>query len=566
MNYSNCFPADWIGKKLVRVNDSCYFVNGDSTKQVAVPFGHKGVSARWLPNGVLRIDTDSNVNYFFVGSQRFFEAYGDETEPHDIRAYKKAVEECQRYRAEEGGKNVSNKDRHSNNNNELDDISGNKNRGRTGLGAIVAGAGAAIGSAKKAIQEYRSIDDTSFLEEASEKIFDDMQNSWEKYNKPVDYGNWLEETPFDKEMREYDESLKKAKIEISKVLREYQHQCDFLLIGLSMMLGVNKKDIKYACEMFWNPMGQYSDREIEKWTELFYEILQGERFTDQEIDRFKQMVNQQSEQDRPEVKQIKRSTKITNSQKENVGEDMLERRNAFELLNTSKKEQTNCNDKKDEKDNERKQITVEQPSKKKKTTKSNVPAKDTEDGDKYTDLINSGFKKENCDEELLKPKNAFDLITKGKNKQISYYKNKWNDSMWKRDHELKKKIKHEIVRIEEKAIELLSYDEKLNKLIQSGKSTGFWGFGGSKEVNDVKSRMKTIKERISEYKDKLMEALDDLDSCEEKIQEYSDELYELTNLKKYTEFKRLEGKGMSVARQLAKCKIDPSNLKTIFEL
>jgi len=217
----------------------------------------------------------------------------------------------------------------------------------------------------------------------------------------------------------------------------------------------------------------------------------------------------------------------------------------------------------DEEEKDTKQIVAASPAiTPKQTSKSKITVND----EKYDDLIISGFKKVSSDEELLKPKNAFDLITKGKNKQITYYKNKWNDSMWKRDHELKKKIKHEIVRIEEQTITLLSYNEKLNTLIQSGKSTGFWGFGGSKEVNDVKSRMKTIKERISEYKDKLMEALDDLDSCEEKIQEYSDELYELTNLKKYTEFKRLEGKGMSVARQLAKCKIDPSNLKTIFEL
>ena len=71
------------------------------------------------------------------------------------------------------------------------------------------------------------------------------------------------------------------------------------------------------------------------------------------------------------------------------------------------------------------------------------------------DLISLGFKKEKSEKELLKPKNMFDLVTKGKNKQISYYKNKWNDSMWKLDHELKKKIKTEIVRIEEESVKLI---------------------------------------------------------------------------------------------------------------
>lgn len=135
---------------------------------------------------------------------------------------------------------------------------------------------------------------------------------------------------------------------------------------------------------------------------------------------------------------------------------------------------------------------------------SNVAQEKIVSDERYPDLQSVGFEKEDSSADLLKPKNTFDLITKGKNKQISSCKKKWNDSMWKLDHELKGKVLHEIIRIEEDAIKLVSYDDKLNALIQSGKSAGFWGFGASKEVNAVKSQMSRVKERISDHIDKLV--------------------------------------------------------------
>ena len=198
--------------------------------------------------------------------------------------------------------------------------------------------------------------------------------------------------------------------------------------------------------------------------------------------------------------------------------------------------------------------------------KATVAQRGRVNDEKYEDLQSAGFEKEDSSDDLLKPKNAFDLGTKGKNMQISYYKKKWNDSMWKLDHELKGKVLHEIVRIEEDTMNLVSYDDKLNALIQSGKSTGFWGFGASKEVNDVKFQISCIKERISEHIDKLDEVLDKIEECEDNIKEYSEELYELTEREKYNNVEPLDGQGISIARQLIKCKINPLNLKRIFGL
>lgn len=104
-NYSNCFPESWIGKEPVKVSDGAYYIGNDCTKQVIINNYGKCVYATWLSNGVLRVDTDNNVKLFFVGSQRFFIAYGDETEPHDKNGYEKAVRECQRLREEEKEQN-----------------------------------------------------------------------------------------------------------------------------------------------------------------------------------------------------------------------------------------------------------------------------------------------------------------------------------------------------------------------------------------------------------------------------------------------------------------------------
>lgn len=107
MNDSKCFPESWIGKEPVKVGDGAYYFGNDSTKQLILPDGYgKGVNATWLSNGVLRVDTDTNdVKLFFVGSQSFFPAYKDETEPHDKNGYEEAVRECQRLREKERERN-----------------------------------------------------------------------------------------------------------------------------------------------------------------------------------------------------------------------------------------------------------------------------------------------------------------------------------------------------------------------------------------------------------------------------------------------------------------------------
>ena len=416
----------------------------------------------------------------------------------------------------------------------LHEDKGENSHGNTILGSVVGAVGGTIASVKASYKEYKSIDDMSFLEDASKGLFERMQNNRSSSDDtPVDYYEMI----FGEEEREREkrekEKEKKYKDTLTEVLVEFQGNEASLLLAFEHMYLRTDETIINACRSFCKK-SSHSPKELEIWTDLFLGILAGNvHFSKEHVDIFAKHVEQEA------LGNNDNKAKKSRSKKAIVEDEDFQDNRSSETSPTISKQ---------------------------KVAKSNDTPKKTLDGEKYDDLKISGFEKEGDDNDLLKPKNMFDLTTKVKNKQISYYKNKWNDSMWKRDHEIKKNIKTEIVHIEEETIKILSCEEKLNKLKQEGKSTGFWGFGGSDEVNEVRSQMDDIKERISDYKDKLDEVLDDLEECEDNIKEYSDELYELTGNKKYAAIDKLDGKGIAIARQLQKSKIEPSKLRTIFGL
>lgn len=411
-----------------------------------------------------------------------------------------------------------------------------------GVGAVIAGAGTLIGSAKKAIKEYQSIDDMASIEEASKKVFDNMESIWANSNEPIedDNPNWfVDNDPWEQEEKKRNAKLSNFHSEIIKALKEYQNN-PMLYNVLTLMIGFDSKILKDVSDYIMSHPAQ-TNEEFDLWAQIIVGIQQGQVTSKKDFD---DCLNQMKQLLNPSQNKMKSQSKKEKSHLHNSG--------------TCKESDIDVDEENESKD--RKKEQAQSVKNKKRVTKVTV------DGEKYDDLNITGFKKDKDDADFLKPKNAFDLITKGKNKQISYYKNKWNDSMWKRDHEIKKKIKQSIVHIEEQAIVLLSYDEKLNDLIKSGKSVGFWGFGASKEVTDVKERIEKVADRISDYKDKLSDALGDLDSCEETIQECSEKLYELTGSSKFSYVELLNGTGTTIARQLEKCKIKADELKNIFNL
>ena len=539
----NCFPTDWIGKELaISENRHVCLIGGMNSVNKVIVHDGRIVNAFWLNNGVLRIDLDNDTKLFYVGFQRSFIAYGDETEPYDKNSYEKAVRECQQLREEEIRDRTIQRERGKNSKSEQPNNDTTKSNSEFEVGTLISGVGAAIGSAKKAIKEYQSIDDMASIEEASKKVFDNMESIWAKSNEPIedDNQNWFADNdPWEQEEKKRNAKLSNFHSEIIKALKEYQNN-PMLYNVLTLMIGFDSNILKDVSDYIMSHPAQ-TNEEFDLWAQIIVGIQQGQVTSKKDFD---DCLNQMKQLLNPSQNKMKSQSKKKKSPLHNSG--------------TCKEIDIDVDEENESKD--RKKEQAQSVKNKKRVTKVTV------DGEKYDDLSITGFKRDKDDADFLKPKNAFDLITKGKNKQISYYKNKWNDSMWKRDHEIKKKIKQNIVHIEEQAIVLLSYDEKLNDLIKSGKSAGFWGFGASKEVTDVKERIEKVADRISDYKDKLSDALNDLDSCEETIQDCSEKLYELTGSSKYSDVELLNGTGTTIARQLDKCKIKADELKKIFNL
>ena len=92
-----------------------------------------------------------------------------------------------------------------------------------GVGAVIAGAGTLIGSAKKAIKEYQSIDDMASIEEASKKVFDNMESIWANSNEPIedDNPNWfVDNDPWEQEEKKRNAKLSNFHNVFAALLRE----------------------------------------------------------------------------------------------------------------------------------------------------------------------------------------------------------------------------------------------------------------------------------------------------------------------------------------------------------
>lgn len=622
----NCFPESWIGKEPVKVGDgSTYFIGNDSNRPIILPSNHKGLRAVWLNNGVLRIDTNiNNTKLFYVGCQRYFEAYQNETEPHDQYSYQEAVKECQRLRAEEARRNNPKQDS-SDNYRELESENSSKSKGAGfGLGAM-------IGSAVSAVKDFRSIDDSSSLEERGNLIMQNMVNRMEDiYRRNEEEGKErtrllelrnkeLDELRVIEKKIKAKENKKKIFSNLNEIFKEATFIPDkFLCSYLEVHNPQQKVAISNVLRGYNNSIvqlvAQLGDVQFDSsrkfflcWSEIIYLVGEGFLFEDKHIKEITQLINiacgieEKKESGNYNsfddyLKALYSKSKYAywgcdfeTNPKDNIIKDRikyLERHSLFldkdeyyqgydvvrEIINDFEKrygtvvDNTTVSNKQNE--NEKSIATASKDIPQNTAPSKDIPHKDSVNAEKYNDLNSVGFKKESCEGDLLKPKNAFDLITKGKNKKISNIKGKWNDAMWNLDHKLKKNVERDILKIEKEVSNLLKLEEELQNLIASGKSDGFFGFGGDKNVKKKKSDIKDVKERIIELKEKLEDSVEDLQDCEEDIKDYQEDLYELTGLEKYKSYKPVEGKGIDLAHQLIKSikNSDSQMLRNLFEL
>jgi hypothetical protein len=538
-------------------------------------------------------------------------------------------------------------------------------KSKSGVAAFIGGAGAAIGSTRKALRDFQAIEDTSGIE----KALDDFTQGWlerarveneERNRRDAEYKKkeerWSKKRKKELEILKEKEqryaakenkkriysnlnNLVKVCIDENTPLMLFDERLICKFIGIfdeELMAAVERAVIGF--EKSYRTVGK-SEKFFRCWIEIFYLIEEGLLFNDTHIKQITTIINNACGQEGkepddkalndfldmcyskleysyrgdnfekdPEEDEVKKRIRYLESHfmyYEGIEDEMYHEEDNGKGYNKEDdddeddddEDDENGDDDEDEDDDEGENDDEDDedddeddedddededesddededddnddkcPSANKcQGRKATVAQRGRVNDEKYEDLQSVGFEKEDSSDDMLKPKNAFDLITKGKNKQISYYKKKWNDSMWKLDHELKERVLREIVRIEEDAMDYVSSDDLLNELLRSGKSEGFLGFGGNREVKDVKSKMNDLKERIKEQISKLSEVMSKVKECEDNIKEYSEELYDLTGKEKYDIIKPLDGLGINIARKLIKCKINPMSLKSIFDL
>lgn len=308
-----CFPKDWIGKTPVKVGDNTYYIGNDATKQIVLPDGYgKPINATWLSNGVFRVYMDTNgTQLFFVGSQRFFPSYGDETEPHETIAYNEAVKECQRSREEEPKSNNPRPSTHGKDNESLVSRNEKPKSSSSALGSVIAGAGAFIGSARKSIKDFKSIDDSSKFEADLEREYVNLVNQQQKeiadsYKRAADDDKRMQRNADRRNKaleilraREQVFDAKNNKKRIFKNLyliftSDEKFIPDNLICKYSSIFDPDHKAaLSRVMKGYWKSQNEMetSDKFIQCWSEIIYLIEEGVLFQDDNVEEIVKIIN-----------------------------------------------------------------------------------------------------------------------------------------------------------------------------------------------------------------------------------------------------------------------------------
>ena len=190
------------------------------------------------------------------------------------------------------------------------------NSSSLGVGAVIAGAGAMIGSAKKAIKDFQAIDDMSQLEEASNKVFDDMQNQWAHYNNPAEETDpsWFTDNdPWEKQERKRQAELSSYNKEIVKALKKYQSSPKIYDV-LVLMVGFDSKMLKTVCSKLKDNPAQ-TDDEFNLWAQIIVGIQQGQVTTQADFDDCMMQMEQLLNAEKGKTEKKKIGKKVINDEK-----------------------------------------------------------------------------------------------------------------------------------------------------------------------------------------------------------------------------------------------------------
>lgn len=601
-----CFPQDWIGETPQKINDYTFQIGNNSARQVSIPSGYGKVrNAYWIPDGVLVLcpETD-DIKFFFVGHRRYFIAYSNESAPHEIQAYKAAVEECKLLRGQANNNVASRKTTNERK---------SSNSSKSGSSKHRESLGNTIRRVKASINTFSKVDDSSEFEADANQIVNDYLKQQQ---------NWMAEA--DRQYRERDRILQKlfgmrdaelhklrqidrniiAKTNKRNIFKNLETIFKKGAIGLldtdqiSKYIGVKSADGKRAVarieEEYLRSIRTegLSEKFILCWSEIFYLIEEGIHFNSN-LELISKLISKEcggsnvlglEPDDNFEgfLKYLYSNVpyaywgydleKLPYEDKVKARIDYLttwipsddeQYRYDPELLEVlSDKEIADGDDKDDIDDddvddcanecNNRKNCIYKEPRK--------APNKN------FFPELNEKFKAENIEDESIKPSGFFDFATRNRNRRVESLKGKRRD-LQEEIEDNKKSIRKSLISILKLTEKLLEKEHALNVLKDTPIKTNRDKERLEDKIETLEDKIESIKDDIESSNEDVRDYYKELQSCVNKYNKINKELLGLTSSSKYDEEYSLEGPGINIAMSISKnIKLkDSESLSLLFE-
>ncbi len=190
-------------------------------------------------------------------------------------------------------------------------------------------------------------------------------------------------------------------------------------------------------------------------------------------------------------------------------------------------------------------------------------------GNKYPELAKSEAEPEN-DEDIVGKSGFFDIAAKIKNKKIEKAAETRRHLM--SDLEIyKRNLRNSLFGAEKYARRVILHEQELADLEKSISEAGF--FGAIKQTINQRQNKDEIKHHIKDAREILImrnkdvkDYLEKLEKCDKELAKVTKELFELTHLERFADYKPVEGTGIDTAKTIAiKVKnTNPEDLKQLF--
>lgn len=594
-----CFPKDWIGADLKRVNDFTYQIGTYNTRQVMIPSGYgKVTTAYWNPDGALVLCSDTNgVKFFFVGSQRSFISYANENNPHDIKAYRMAVEECKRMREEVRPENVKTSETTSKKKSSMDNSVQSKK--------LNAGLGTMARKVKSSIESFYSVDDSSKFENDANKIYGDYLNSqidWfaqvhqqaEEKSKLMDILGQRrnKELQILRKIQQVNQQRELKKRIFNNLQLVFENNViDYLSIEqLSQMIGVRDRlaqsSVSLAQSGYLESLKEVgpSDKFYQIWSEIFYLIEEGLYFQSKHINHFIKLTSKEFGGDNISGLDDDDSidgfinwlytNKATMAYKgydfeSHPNEERINERISYlqKSLFLDEEDFKHSENLLIESDYEFLAEIFDEVDDEFEGDAGGVDDDyegDSDADDDYTDNrsvnevqlndifieLKYKFKAEPIEDESLKPKGFFDFSTKIRNYKVESLQDKRRD-LQKEIEGTNKEIRESLLSILGLVKKLLDQEKTLKDVKATPIKTNSEKERLEEKVESIKDKIESIQDDIESHNQEVRDNFKSLISYVNKYNKVNQELFELTSSSRYMEMHEVYGSAIDIANTLS---------------